>query len=66
MDSGRHIELLRDLFRSRIDAPQIALVAFPGGVPELAVDPGDAGDETVGQSCRPFRQEVGSDLDYTR
>ena len=28
--------------------PQLALVIFPGGVPELAVDPGDAGDEAVG------------------
>src|SRR6266705_805041 len=46
--SGRHVELLLHLSRSRIDSPQIALVTFPGGVPELAVDPGDAGDKTVG------------------
>src|SRR5258705_13880633 len=46
--SGRHLELLQDLSRSRIDSPQIALVAFPGAVPELSVDPGDPGDEAVG------------------
>jgi hypothetical protein len=31
----------------RIDAPHIALVAFPGSVPKLAVAPGDAGDDAV-------------------
>src|SRR6266542_5120061 len=40
--SGRHLEPLQDLSRSRIDSPQIALVTFPGGVPEplpaLSVD----------------------------
>src|SRR6267143_862433 len=46
--SGRHLEPLQDLSRSRIDSPQIALVTFPGAVPELAVDPGDPGDEAVG------------------
>src|SRR5881397_2608161 len=45
--SGRHLERFQDLSRSRIDSPQIALVSFPGAVPELAVDPGDPGDETV-------------------
>src|SRR5438105_8558939 len=38
--SGRHLEPVQDLSRSRIDPPQIALVAFPGAVPELSVDPG--------------------------
>src|SRR5262249_33875118 len=33
--------------RSRIDSPQVALVTLPGGVPELSVDPRDAGDEAV-------------------
>src|SRR5208283_4420628 len=45
--SGRHLELLQDLSRSRIDSPQIALVPFPSAVPELAVDPGDPGDDAV-------------------
>src|SRR5436190_492540 len=46
--SGRHLERFQDLPRSRIDSPQIALITFPGGVPELSVDPGDPGDEAVG------------------
>ena len=47
-DVGRHLELLQDLARFRIDPPQLALVVFPGAVPQLALDPGDAGDEAVG------------------
>jgi hypothetical protein len=31
-----------------IDAPQIALVTFPGAVPELSLDPADPSDEAVG------------------
>src|SRR5260221_11311329 len=46
--SRRHLEPLQDLSGSRIDSPQIALVIFPGAVPELSVDPGDSGDETAG------------------
>ena len=46
--SRRHLEPLQHLSRCRIDPPQIALVAFPGAVPELAVDPGDPGDDAVG------------------
>src|SRR6202047_775831 len=46
--AGRHIEALQDLSGSRIDAPQIALVAFPGAVPELSVGPGDPGDDPLG------------------
>ena len=40
--------LLENLARLGIDAADIAAVAVPGGVPQLAVDPGDAGDEAVG------------------
>jgi len=32
----------------RVDSADLALVAFPGAVPQLAVDPGHAGDEAVG------------------
>src|SRR5947207_10690150 len=60
--SGRHLEPLQDLSRSRIDSPQIALVAFPGAVPELAVDPGDAGDEAVGLDGAKNRPGLGIDL----
>src|SRR5262245_61068410 len=48
-DSGRHLEPLQHLARSRIDVPHIALVTFPGAVPELSVDPRHAGNETVGR-----------------
>src|SRR5262245_47404321 len=49
--SGWHLEPLQDLSRARIDSPHIALVIFPGGMPELALDPGDPGDEAVGLDC---------------
>src|SRR5205823_14553484 len=60
--SGRHLEPVQDLYRSRIDPPQIALVTFPGGVPELSVDPGDAGDEAVGIDGAKNRSGLGIDL----
>ena len=47
-DSRRHFEALQDLAGFRINTPHIAVVAFPRAVPELAVDPGDAGDDAVG------------------
>ena len=61
-DAGRHLELLQDLARSRIDPPQLALVAFPGAVPQLAVDPGDAGDEAVGFDGAQDLAGLGIDL----
>lgn len=60
--SGRHLERLQDLSRSRIDSPQIALVTFPGAVPEISVDPGDPGDEAVGLDRAKNRPCVGIDL----
>src|SRR5205809_1920973 len=57
-----HLEPLQDLSRSRIDSPQIALVTFPGAVPELAIDPGDAGDEAVGLDRAKDRPCLGIDL----
>src|SRR6185312_11346848 len=45
--AGRHSEPLQHLAALRIDAPEIALLAFPCRVPELAVEPGDAGDEAA-------------------
>src|SRR6266496_1157487 len=60
--SGRHLEPLQDLSRSRIDSPQIALVTFPGGVPQLSVDPGHAGDEAVGLDRAKNRPCLGIDL----
>src|ERR1700744_2735814 len=43
-----HLEALEHGAVGRIDVAQLALVAFPGAVPQLAVDPGDARDEAVG------------------
>src|SRR6266513_5467031 len=60
--SRRHLEPLPDLSRSRIDSPQIALVTFPGAVPELAVDPGDPGDDAVGFDGAKNRPCLGIDL----
>ena len=59
---GRHLEPLQDLSGSRIDPPQIALVPFPGAVPELAVDPGHPGDEAVGFDGAQNRPCLGIDL----
>src|SRR5262249_25584473 len=47
-DSARHLEDLENFARPGIDAPHVAVVTFPGAVPELAVDPGDPGDEAIG------------------
>jgi hypothetical protein len=60
--SRRHLEPLQDLSRARIDVPHIALVTFPGAVPELAVDPGDPGDEAVGLEGAKKRACLGIDL----
>src|SRR5208282_2169063 len=60
--SGRHLEPLQDLSRSRIDSPQIAIVTLPGAVPELAVDPGDPSDEAVALDGAKKRPGLGIDL----
>ena len=48
--------------RLGIDAPHVALVALPGAVPELAVDPGDAGDEAIGLDGAEHGSGLGIDL----
>src|SRR5215213_1015300 len=58
----RHVERFQDLSRSRVDAPQVALVPLPGAVPELSVGPGDAGDEAVGLDGAENRTRLGIDL----
>src|SRR5262245_15339398 len=60
--SSRHLESLQDLSRSRIDPPHIALVTFPGAVPEFAVDPGDPGHDAVGLDGAEYRPGLGIDL----
>jgi hypothetical protein len=61
-NSGRHLESLEDLSRSWIDTAHIAFVTFPGAVPELVVDPGDAGHEPVGLDRSKNRSGVRIDL----
>src|SRR5204863_6179101 len=61
-DAGRHIEFLQNFSGLRIDAAHIALLAFPGAVPKLALDPGDAGDEAVGLDGAKDRSCFGIDL----
>src|SRR4029077_7502399 len=46
-DARRHLETLEDLTRLGIDATKIAALVLHGAVPELAVHPGDAGDEAI-------------------
>src|SRR5512132_1165846 len=60
--SGRHNELFENFSGLRIDAPQFALVALPGAVPQLAVDPGDAGYEAIGFDRPKDRSRLRIDL----
>src|SRR5262245_60096465 len=60
--SWRHLEPLQNLSRSKIDSPQIALVTFPGAVPQLSVDPGNPGDEAIGLDRAKNRPGLGIDL----
>jgi hypothetical protein len=43
-----HLKRLQNFAGSRIDSPQVALVVFPGCVPEFSIDPRDSGDEPIG------------------
>ena len=60
--SGRHLEFFEDLSRSRIDAPNIALVAFPRAVPHLSVDPCYSSDKAVRLDRSKYRARGGIDL----
>src|SRR6185312_16108621 len=42
-----HLDSLDCLSRGGIESPEVALVTFPGSMPEFAVDPGDPGDEAI-------------------
>ncbi len=60
--AARHLEPLEHGAALRVDAADLALVAFPGAVPQLAVDPGHAGDEAVGLDGANDRAGLGIDL----
>jgi hypothetical protein len=61
-DPGRHREPGLDRAGVRIDAADLAVVAFPHAVPQLAVDPGHAGDVAVGLQRPQDRAGRGIDL----
>ena len=46
-DARRHFHALQNLASFGIDMTEIALLPFPGAVPEFTIDPGDAGHETI-------------------
>ena len=46
-DARRHFHALQNLAGFGIDMTEIALLPFPGAVPEFTIDPGDAGHETI-------------------
>ena len=48
MHFAARIQALKCFSGMRIDPLQPALIAFPCPMPEIAVDPGNAGEETVG------------------
>lgn len=52
--SRRHIETFESVSRLRINPPQFGCATFPSAVPELAVDPGDAGDDLMGVTGRTY------------
>ena len=60
--AGRHVECLQDFTLLRIDSPQIALLTFPGGMPELSIDPSDPCDETIGLDGAKNIPGLGIDL----
>jgi len=50
-----HFETLQYLSRLWIHAPDVAFVTFPGAVPELSIDPGNAGDNAIGLDGTKYR-----------
>src|SRR5687767_11395774 len=60
-DAARHLQPLQHGTAFWVDPPDIALVVFPCAVPQLAVDPGHAGNEAVGLDG-PF-DHTGSGID---
>ena len=61
-DPSWHLDALKNFPGLRIDSPQITVIAFPSGVPELSIDPRDAGDKAVGLDRAKNRASLGIDL----
>src|SRR5690606_24141930 len=58
----RQLEDFQRLAGLRIDAAQVALLALPGAVPQIAVDPCDAGHHPRTVDRAQYRAGVGIDL----
>lgn len=61
-DARGHLQLFEDLARLGIDSPQFVVVPFPRAVPQLTLDPCDAGDETIGLDGAKNRSRLRIDL----
>src|SRR5262245_16354044 len=61
-DARRHIDLLKDFARLRINPAQFALIRFPSAVPEFVAEPSNAGDEPIRlygtQDCAGLRVDL--------
>src|SRR6185437_8655285 len=57
-----HLQSLEHLARARIQPAQLALVTLPSGVPQLAIDPGDASDKAIGLDSPEHRPGLRIDL----
>src|SRR5262249_29263714 len=61
-DTLGHGDRFQHLAGLRVDVPEVALLLFPGAVPELAIHPGDAGDEAATFNGAQDPAGVGIDL----
>src|SRR5262249_18048485 len=60
--AARHFQPREHRARLRVDPPDVAVVTFPGSVPQLAVDPAHAGDEAFRLDRSLDRAGLGIDL----
>ena len=58
----RHFEALEHLAGRGVNSANVARLALPGAVPELAIDPGDAGDEAIRLDGAEHGSGLGIDL----
>ena len=57
-----HVEAFKNFSGLRIDSPQITVITFRSGVPELSVNPGHSRDKAVGLDDPKNRAGLGIDL----
>src|SRR5262245_57463756 len=61
-DASRHLQPLEHRTTVRVDAADLAFVGLPRRMPELAIDPGNTGDEAVRLDGAPDGARLGVDL----